>query len=215
MTIKAAIIDFDGTITTRDMSDLLAKKVGKEKESKELNQLFWSGKMNGITGLVQRINFLTGLSVNDLKEIVAENDYLRPGAKELFDYFRTNNIKSIIASGSILPFLQIYQQKLKADYLVGSRPKMNGDVITSISEQDYSGLDFKVRDSRLILEELGIGTDSLLAIGDSPADKGIFELAAVSIAINPQAGVEEFADYRIDNNLSMAISIIENLKTKS
>jgi phosphoserine phosphatase len=214
MKIKAIIIDFDGTITTRDMSDLLAQKACKEKESAELNQLFWEGKLGGITGLVQRINFLKGLSLDDLEEIVAEDDYLRPGTKELFEYCRAHNIITIIASGSILPFLKIYQDMLGADYLVGSNPRMENGKIVSISEQDYSGPDFKVQDSRVILSQLGIDAASVIAIGDSPADRGIFEFAAASIAINPKAGVEEYADYRIEDDLSEAIPIIENLKTR-
>ncbi|MBP7017988.1 hypothetical protein KBB17_00610 [Candidatus Saccharibacteria bacterium] len=40
MKAKAVVIDFDGTITTEDMSDLLAKTVGKQVESMELNRQF-------------------------------------------------------------------------------------------------------------------------------------------------------------------------------
>jgi phosphoserine phosphatase len=200
MNIRAAIIDFDGTIVTEDISDLLCDLVGKKAESEKLNRLFHEGKLQGLAGLIQRINFLTGLSLEDIQ-----------GAKELFSFFKSNNIVSIIASGSIIPLLENYQELLGADYLVGSRPIIKAGRIVSISEKEYSGMDFKVRDSKEILQKLNIPHSEVIAIGDSPADKGIFELAAVSIAVDPKAGIEKLADYVIENNLNDAKAILENL----
>lgn len=211
MQIRAAIIDFDGTITTQDMSDVLADLVGKRAEGERLNKLFHEGKLDGLSGLVQRINFLKGVSVADLRAIVAQNDYLMPGAIELFEYLKSHGIVSIIASGNTIPLLEIYQRRLGADFLVGSRPKMTGDIIDHISVEDYSGHDFKARDSREVLARLGIPHDVVIAIGDSPADRGLFELAAKSIAINPKAGVELYADYIIRDDLAAVIPILQNL----
>lgn len=147
--------------------------------------------------------------------MVSGNDYLRPGAQELFEYFRVNDIVSIIASGSTIPFLEIYNEKLRANYLVGSQPRMNGDAIDSISEGDYSGPDFKVRDSKSILDSLGIPQDTVIAIGDSPADKGIFEYAAVSIGVNPKTGMEEYIDYTVQDSLANVLPILDSLKEAS
>jgi HAD superfamily phosphoserine phosphatase-like hydrolase len=211
MIIKAIIIDFDGTIVRADTSDVLAGLVGKQAESEALNQRFHEGKMTGVEGLVQRINFLKGLSIGQMREVVAGQDYLRPGARELFDFLRANHIVSIIASGSTLPFLRIYQEKLGADYVVGSNPKIEDGRIVAISESDYSGLDFKIRDSKAILDHLGIPGSQVAAIGDSPADRAIFEFAAKSIAINPKAGIEQHADYVIHDDLAQAIPILREL----
>ncbi len=211
MRFRAAIIDFDGTIVTEDISDLLCDLVGKKEESERLNQLFHEGKLQGLTGLLQRINFLNGLSLDEIQAVVNKDDYLREGAKELFDFLKSNNIITIIASGSIIPLLETYQHILGADYLVGSRPIIKNGRIDSISEKEYTGLDFKVRDSKKILAELSIPHSSVIAIGDSPADKSIFDLAAISIAVDAKAGIEDYADYVIKSNLGEAIPIIENL----
>ena len=53
-----------------------------------------------------------------------------------------------------------------------------------------------------------------MAIGDSPADKGMFELCAKSIAINPKEDIGEFADYVIKNDLPKAIPILEELMSQ-
>ncbi len=212
--VKALIIDFDGTIVTEDIMDLLCGLAGKKADSERLNQLFHEGKLNGLTGLIQRINFLTGLSLKQIQTVVDENDYLRDGATELFDYLKANNIVTIIASGSIVPLLEIYRHKLRADYVVGSRPRIIDGRIGVITEEDYSGMDFKVRDSRAILDNLGITYDSVIAVGDSPADKGIFDLAAKSIAVDPKSGIEKCADFVIDNDLRDIIPILSQRLTE-
>jgi phosphoserine phosphatase len=210
MKIRAAIVDFDGTIVTEDISDELCGLVGKKEESRRLNQQFHEGKLFGLASLVQRINFLTGLSLAQIQAVVEKNQYLRPGARELFEYFHDNHIISIIASGNIIPLLESYQKILGADYLVGSRPLIKDGRIVSIAEDHYSGLDFKVRDSQKILTSLGIAPAAVVAIGDSPADKGIFEIAGLSIAVDAKHGVEKFADFSIPKDLSDAIKIIDN-----
>ena len=211
MKIKAIVVDFDGTITTSDVLSILCDLVGKREESENLNKLFNEGKLGGLEALVQRINFLKGLSVEQIRSVVSENDYLQRGALEFFGFLRENNIVSIIASGSIMPLLEVYKEKLGADYLIGSKPIVENDRIVSISEKDYSGEDFKVRDLKAILDKLNISLDSVVAIGDSPADKGIFELSAKSIAINPKGNIGEYADYVIENDLSKVIPILKDL----
>jgi phosphoserine phosphatase len=52
---------------------------------------------------------------------------------------------------------------------------------------------------------------SRVAIGDSPTDKGMFEISSKSIAINPKGNIEQYADYVIEDNLSKAIQILKDL----
>jgi HAD superfamily phosphoserine phosphatase-like hydrolase len=211
MKIKAVVIDLDGTITTEDISGVLTELVGKKEESKKLDILFQEGKSYGLDGLIKRINFLKGLTVEQLRAVVIKNDYLRKGAKELFSFLKENNIVSIIASGNIMPVLEVFKEKLGADYLVGSKPIIENNILVLISEKEYSGTDYKVSGLKEILSKLNISLDSLVAIGDSKADKGMFEIAAKSIAINPKGNIEQYADYVIQDDLSKAIPILKDL----
>ena len=72
--IKAALIDFDGTIVNQDILDLLCGLNNKQDESAELNTQFHQGKLNGITGLVPRINLLKGLSIDQISNKISENN---------------------------------------------------------------------------------------------------------------------------------------------
>ncbi len=213
MNVKAALVDFDYTITTKDTLDILAKRFNKEAETAKLDRLFWEGKLPGLQGLVRRINLLKGLTRQEINETLNNEDYLRDGAFQLFEYFKKNKITTIIASGNILPVLEIANLKLGAEYLVCSKPKMVDDAIDSITEDDYSGDDFKIRDSQKILNELGIASDSIIAIGDSPADKSLFEFARISFAVEPKNGIEKYTEYMINESLAEIIPILEQIQS--
>lgn len=209
--IKAVLLDFDGTLVTKDILDVACGIVGKEEESDKINKDFHAGKLTGLTPLITRINFLQGVTLSQIQKKLDENAYLLTGAKELLDFLNQHNIISILNSGNITPVLSYYQKLLGISYTVGTHPKMNGDTITGISEEDSPGRDFKVIGVKKILKKLSIQPEDVLAIGDSPADKTMFEFAGKSIAINPKEGIEKFASYVIENDLSKVIPIIEKL----
>lgn len=212
MTIRAVIIDFDNTIVSVDLSDVLCAMAGKEKESEQLKNDFFEGRSKGLEGLIQRVNFLEGLSMHDIQRDLAGGKYLRPGARELFNYFRTQNIISIISSGSIEPVLALYQNELGADYIVGSRPHMEGEYIGKISLADYSSEQFKIDEPRSILEKLDIPASATIGIGDSPADKGIFDYCAYTIGVNPHPTVADIPDVIVEDDLSLIIPLLEGIK---
>lgn len=212
MPVKAALIDFDYTITKVDTLDLLAKRLGVESETAELDRLFWEGKLPGLQGLVRRINLLKGLKVSEIQEILEDDGLYREGVEKLFRYFKNNNIVTIIASGNIYPVLEAANQKLGADYLVCSRPHIVDGVLDHISEGDYSNDSFKITDCSSILESLGIPRDSTIAIGDSPADKSLFEYASISFVVEPKSGVEKYATYNVGDDLTKVVTTLSQLR---
>src|SRR5258708_2678101 len=197
--IKAVLLDFDGTLVNKDILDIVCGIVGKEEKSNKINKEFHAGKLTGLTPLITRINFLKGVTLSQIYEKLDENAHLIAGAQELFSYLNNHHIISIIHSGNILPILSYYQKLLGADYIVGTHPKMDGATIVGISEEDFPGREFKVIGVRKILKNLAMAEKETLAIGDSPADKTMFELAGKSIAINPKEGIEKYANYVIEN----------------
>ncbi|MGI8420576.1 MAG: HAD family hydrolase [Candidatus Levyibacteriota bacterium] len=208
--LKAVLLDFDGTLVTKDILDVICGIVGKEEASETINKAFHAGKLPGLTALITRINFLKGVCLSQIAKKLDEEAYLMSGAREIFTYLKQHSILIIIHSGNIIPVLLYYQNLLGADYIVGTQPQMNGDTIASISEENFSGQDFKVIGVKEILKKLAISAEDTLAIGDSPADKIMFAFAGNSIAVNPKDGIEQEANHVIKDSLDAAIQIIEN-----
>lgn len=209
--LKAVLLDFDGTLVIKDILDIACSIVGKEEESKQLNKIFHSGNLPGLTALITRINFLKGVTIKQIVNKLNEKNYLIQGSDEFFVYLKKHKIISIIHSGNIIPILEYYQNLLRADYIVGTQPKMDGDTIIGITENDFQGKNFKVNEVKAILNKLSIKSDETLAIGDSPADLKMFEFSGKSIAINPKGGIEKYTNFVIEDSLLNAIPLINKI----
>lgn len=207
--IRVALLDFDGTLVTKDILDLLCRVVGKEEESQKANEAFNRGELLGLSALITRINFLSGMTQSQINDALKPNSYLMPGAVELMKFFKDNNILTILASGNILPVLQYYQKLLGIDYIVGSQPTMDGDAIVGIDESAFSSKSFKIDGIKAILSKYDYSKENIIAIGDSPSDKGIFEMSGYAIAINPKGDIAEFADSVINEDLMSVLPILE------
>lgn len=206
--VKAVILDFDGTLVNNDILDVLCSIVGKENESKKINEEFYAGKCDGLSSLITRINFLRGVSLSQIETKLSEEPYVMKGAQNLLTFLNNHRLITILSSGNIVPVLLYYQKLLGFTYIVGSIPKMDSDIILGIDENGLNHKNRKITQVTKILEKLSISRKDTLAIGDSPADRKIFEFANISIAINPKEGIEKSVDYVIKDDLSNAIPII-------
>lgn len=209
--IKAVLLDFDGTLVDTDMLSLVCGIVRKQEESEQLDADFQSGKMPGRTSLIQRINYLKGVTQIQIDKEIKGNLHLMPGAEELMKYFRDNKIVTILSSGNIMPILRVYQKILKIDYVIGSQPNMDGEIIQGIEEVNFSSGDFKLDESKKILAKLGIKASETMTIGDSRADISKFKFATLTIAINPNDEIKQYADH-IVNDLFQALKLVKKIK---
>lgn len=209
--IRAVILDFDGTLVQHDMLDEACSIVGKQAESERLNKDFIDGKTVGVHALVERINLLRGTPIQLIREKVLENPHIAKGARDLIDYLHDHHIVIIIASGNITPILEAYQQLLGASYIVGTTPQIMNGKIMSITEAERTAQGHKLEGVKDVLSRLGISPQEALAIGDSPADKKVFEFVGTSIAINPKGSIERYATHAIEQDLSRAVPIIKSL----
>lgn len=205
---KLFLSDFDGTLVTKDILDVLCGINGKEEESKRLNEEFIAGKREGLPTLKQRIDFLNGITSMQIKKKLDTENYLVEGVKELFAFLKSNGYITVLHSGNILPVLEYYQQLLQIDYIVGNTPRRKGDAIIGIELEDFASRDFKVLGCKKIIEELGIDTNNIYAIGDSPADLAVFGLAGTRIAINAKGGIDKHAEIVLKNDLKELIAYL-------
>lgn len=209
--MKIFLSDFDGTLVNKDILDVLCGINGKEELSNQLNEEFIAGKRDGLPTLKQRIDFLNGISSTQIFDKLNENNYLIDGAYELFSFLKSKNIITVLHSGNLVPVLNYYQKILDIDYVVGNNPRMNGDIISGIELSDFAGRDFKVLGCKKIIDKLEINKKDIFAIGDSPADIPVFELAGTKIVINAKNDVDKLADIVLKNNLAELIPILKEV----
>ena len=205
---KIFLFDFDGTLVTEDMLDCVCDIVGKKQESIDINKKVINGEVTGLEPLCSRINFLKGVSYNQIKEKINSNNYLQNGAIQLFDELNKRGFITVLSSGNILPILKYYKELLNINYIFGSQPKMENDIIQGITINDFEGDDFKYNSCLEIINKYNAKKENIFAVGDSYVDIGILSLAGHSFAINPKGGIEKEVDYTI-NSLTEIIKYLD------
>ena len=198
---KIFLFDFDGTLVTEDMLDVACDIVGKKEESRKINEGVINGTKHGLEPLCQRINFLQGVSYMQIKKKLDEENYLQNGAKELFEILKEKEFTTVLSSGNIMPVLKYYQELLGIDYIFGTTPEMEGEVINKITLDDFKGKDFKYNACLEIIDKLNVSKENVYGIGDSAVDIKMLSLAGHKFAINPKGGLEKQVDFVIKEDL--------------
>ena len=207
--IKVCLFDFDGTLVTKDILTLLCGVAGKLEESRKLNDAFIRGEIDGLDGLISRINFLSGMTNSQITDVLDRDSFIMPGAKELLEFLKEEKIITILASGNIPQVLGYYQKLLGIDYIVGPQPEMDGEKIVELKRSSFSSLNFKKDGIEKIISSMNLSKENIMAIGDGPGDKQMFEISGYNIAFNPTGDIADFADEVVRDDLSKVIGLIK------
>lgn len=194
---KIFLFDFDGTLVTEDILDVMCDIVGKKEESIELKNKVLHGLIKGYGSLCTRINFLRGVTYQQMKDKLDENNYLRDGVVELFKTLNDKGYITVVSSGNLEPVLKYYQELLNITYVFGSKPNMDGDKIINISESSFSSHDFKYDACFTVIHKYDGEEKKVYGLGDSAADISMLSLADVTFAIDPKGGLDKHVDYVI------------------
>lgn len=194
--LKLLIVDFDGTLVTIDTLDFACSINGKEEESKKIHREFLCNRDLNNDTLERRISLLKGINIATLEKSLKENNFLRPGVRDLFQYLQRNNIMTVICSGNVMPILNYYANLLDIDYIIGTDIEVKDNCITGKIKGKIPPNFKKIKCSSLI-EEYSINEDEIAILGDSISDIKMMELGIHRFFINPKDGVEKLVENSI------------------
>jgi phosphoserine phosphatase len=191
-------MDVDSTLIQQEVIELLAAKVGVEKEVIEITNAAMAGELDFEASLRARVALLAGASEEILAEVRSEIK-LTPGARTLVKTLQKLGHEVAIVSGGftaviepILVELGITNYRANNLELVGG--KLTGKVLAPIIDRAA-----KAQALRDFAAETGVTLEQTIAIGDGANDLGMLEIAGLGIAFNAKPAVRAAADSSINS----------------
>jgi len=186
--LKLAVLDLDGTLKReRDPYVYLHRRLG----TLEAAEAFTAKGISGEIPYEEWLRLDTGLWTGQprwlLMHHLQENPYL-PGARETIAALRERGVTVAIISSGLLLHAQMVAEELGIGPVLGNEMSFDGEGDAAVvngqvtAHVPYGGKQVVL--ARL-QRELGVLPAETLAAGDTRSDLGLFSLAAVAVAVQP------------------------------
>lgn len=186
--------DFDGTLSSDEMTVLLARKSGVEGEVREITRRAMNDELGYAESLRSRVALLEGLSRSDARMAFGEVE-LREGAAELLrDLAGTGHHVTVLTGGfregveSAFRRAGVGVDSVVANRLVWSDDELSGEVEGPLIE---GGKDAALRE---VARDLGVEAVDSVAVGDGANDLPMLRAAGYAVGFEPKPAVEGECD---------------------
>ena len=186
MRLKLALFDLDGTLKqVRDPYVYLHRRLGTWEQSQEFFQLGTEGKISYAEWLRRDAELWAGQPVERIIALFRANPYV-PGAGAVLRALKQASVTVALISTGLTLHAELVRAKFGLDYAFANEVlvadgRLTGEAVERVPEGSKGAI------ADQLMVELGVNSDTLLAIGDSTSDIALFERAGVSVAVNPSS----------------------------
>lgn len=186
--LKLAVFDLDGTLKReRDPYVYLHRRLG----TLEAAEAFTAKGISGEIPYEEWLRLDTGLWTGQLRSLLVQylrdNPYL-PGARETVAALKARGVTVAIISSGLLLHAEMVAEELGIGPVLGNEISFDGEGAAAVVN-GHVHVHVPYGGKRAVLArlqaELGVTPDETLAAGDTRSDLGLFSLAALSIAVQP------------------------------
>jgi phosphoserine phosphatase len=187
--LKLAVFDLDGTLKAeRDPYVYLHRRLGTLEAANAFTAKGLSGELPYEEWLRLDTGLWTGRPRALLVDYLAENPYL-PGARETVAALRARGVIVAIISSGLLLHAQLVAEELGIGPALANEIGFDGegpDAVVSGHTTVHVPYGGKQPVLARLQAELGVTPAETLAAGDTRSDLGLFNLAAVAVAVQPE-----------------------------
>ncbi|KAB7614692.1 phosphoserine phosphatase SerB [Amylibacter sp. SFDW26] len=188
---KVLLADMDSTMIQQECIDELAAEAGVGEHVAGITARAMNGELDFEDALRERVGLLKGLDVSVIQKVIASRITLMPGGAELLATMKANDAYAALVSGGFTDFTQAIADKLgfdenRANTLLQSDGILTGEVGTPIL-----GREAKVEALEDIIDQKGLTTDDVIAVGDGANDLGMLGRAGTGVALHAKPVVAE------------------------
>lgn len=204
------VLDCDSTTIQDEVIELLADAAGSRAEVAEVTERAMRGELDFAESLTARVATLAGTP-----ETVFEDAYRRvrttPGITELIAAVHDRGGRVGVVSGGFHEVLDPLARDLRLDAWRANRLEVVDGVLTGRTVGPIIDAAAKAAALREWAQAESIPLSATIAIGDGANDLDMMAVAAIGVAFNGKPVVRERADVSIDDDLSLAIPLLDRL----
>ena len=181
MTDYIFLFDLDSTITKQEILPSISKKIGKEKEMRDLTEATMQGILPFKESFLKRVKILSEISVKEINDFVAEI----PLNPSIANFIKENHERCYVVTGNLDVWISGLMDKLN----------MRGHYFCSraLTENDKIAKVISVLDKNLTVQQF---VQPLVCIGDGDNDAGMALLSDIAIGFG---GVRKIAPSLMQN----------------
>jgi HAD superfamily PSPase-like hydrolase len=182
MPLRLALFDLDGTLKLeRDPYVYLHRRLGTWEQAQAYFEKGLRGQIPYAEWLRLDASLWVGVKQATLERLLAEDPYL-PGAPEGVRELKRRGLAVAVISTGPSFHADLVARELGVDVAVANEilfrdGRVSGETRMVVSE------DGKGEVARMLQVRFGVGIEGTLAVGDGEADVGMFERAAVGVAL--------------------------------
>ncbi|HKX92156.1 MAG TPA: phosphoserine phosphatase SerB [Sphingomicrobium sp.] len=191
---RLLVADMDSTVIGQECLDELADYAGLKDEVARITERAMQGEIDFSGALRARVRLLAGLDQKALGRCLDERVEVTAGAETLIQTMRAGGASCLLVSGGFLSFANPIAEavgfdRVKANRFVFAGGKLSGEVGDPI-------VDAMAKRDALVeaRDEMGLGVQDVMAIGDGANDRLMIEEAGLGIAYKAKATLAEVAD---------------------
>lgn len=204
------VLDCDSTTIQDEVIELLAEAAGSLEEVAAVTERAMRGELDFAASLRERVATLAGTP-----ESVFAQAYDRvrptPGIRDLIAAVHHRGGKVGVVSGGFHEVLDPLAVDLGIDLWRANRLELVNGALSGRTDGPIIDASAKAAALREWAEAEGIPLSATIAIGDGANDLEMMAIAGISVAFNGKPIVRERADVSIEDDLAIAIPLLERL----
>ena len=188
------VADMDSTMIGQECIDELADYAGVKGAVAAITERAMRGELDFAAALAERVALLKGLDHQIISKCRQARIRPNPGAATLVATMKRHGVLTVLVSGGFVDFVRpvgndLGFERLRANALGIEHGKLTGTTVGKIVDAQA-----KRRFAEQLLAGLGVGSESLVAIGDGANDVPLIILAGLGVGFRPKPALAEVAD---------------------
>ena len=195
---KLIAFDMDSTLINIECVDEIADAAGRKAEVAAITEAAMRGEIADYKeSLRQRVRLLSGVTVDQMQQVLDHRLQLNPGAAELVRACQTAGLKTLLVSGGFTFFTDAVRDRLRIDWTRSNVLEVaNGALTGRMVDQPWGDICDGEEKRRMLLQtcaEMGIAPAQAIAMGDGANDLPMMGAAGLSVAFHAKPAVREKA----------------------